>query len=120
MTNEEIGTALTDLKINISAYRAEATAQNCVTNAALVGVNQRLDKINGSVERHERIISERAIVVRDFQDFKDSYKDVPTQIRKLEDESLSNKSMKKFAAMLFTGGMAIGGLIAGILKLILN
>ena len=96
MTDNEILTALTDLKINISAYRAETTAQNCITNAALAGVNTRLDKINGSVAAHEKIINERAIVVKDFEDFKKDFECVPDKIRHLEDNQLSQSSIRKW------------------------
>ena len=96
MTDNEILTALTDLKIQVSAYRAENTAQNTITNAALAGVNQRLDKINGKVGEHEKTINDRSLVVEEFHNFKESMKEVPTQIRHLEDNQLSQQSIKKW------------------------
>ena len=116
MTDNELITALNDLKINISAYRAETTAQNCITNAALAGVNQRLDKINGKVGEHEKIINDRGLVVQEFKDFKESYKDVPQQIRKLEDDALSSKSIKKWLA----ASVGITATVVSIIFTVLN
>ena len=116
MTDNEILTAINELKINISAYRAETTAQSCITNAALAGINTRLDKINGKVGEHEKIINDRGLVVQEFKDFKESYKDVPQQIRKLEDDSLSSKSIKKWLA----ASVGITATIVSIIFTVLN
>ena len=113
MTENEILQALTDLKIQVSAYRAENTAQNTVTNAALQGINQRLDKINGSVASHEnRIIP--------LENHLKNTEDLPTKIRQLEDSNLSNKAVKKFMAYMFASGMTLGAAIISLLKLILG
>ena len=96
MTDNEILTAINELKINVSAYRAEATAQSCITNAALQGIGARLDKINGKVGEHEKTINDRGLVVQQFMDFKESYKEVPDKIRHLEDNQLSQSSIKKW------------------------
>ena len=96
MTDNEILTAINELKIQVSAYRAENTAQNTITNAALSGVNARLDKINGKVGEHEKTINDRGLVVQQFMDFKESYKEVPDKIRHLEDNQLSQKSIRKW------------------------
>lgn len=96
MTDNELLTALTDLKIQVSAYRAENTAQNTITNAALVGVNARLDKINGKVGDHEKTINDRSLVVQEFKDFKKDFECVPEKIRHLEDNQLSQTSIRKW------------------------
>lgn len=96
MTENEILTAITDLKIQVSAYRAETTAQNCITNAALAGINTRLDKINGKVGEHEKIINDRGLVVQEFKDFKKDFECVPEKIRHLEDNQLSQSSIRKW------------------------
>lgn len=45
-------------------------------------------------------------------------KEIPAKVRTLEDESLSNVTIKKYTALLFGGGIALGGLIIGILQLL--
>ena len=103
-----------------SGTHARTEAQYTIIDSKLDGISIHLTTLNGSVARHEKIIGERAVVIKDFEDFKETYKDVPAQIRRLEDESLSNKSVKKFMAYMFSSGVALGGLIVGLLKLILG
>ena len=116
MTDNEILTAINELKINVSAYRAEATAQSCITNAALAGVNQRLDKINGKVGEHEKTINDRSLVVQQFMDFKESYKEVPEKIRHLEDNQLSQSSIRKWVVT----SIGITATVVGIIFTVLN
>ena len=113
MTNEEIYTALTDLKIQVSAYRAEVTAQNTVTNAKLLSIDEKLCKQNGRVDKLEnRIIP--------LENHLKNTEDLPTKIRQLEDTNLSNKAVKKFMAYMFASGMTLGAAIISLLKLILG
>ena len=44
MTDNEILTAINDLKIQVGTYRAEVTAQNTVTNAKLISIEEKICK----------------------------------------------------------------------------
>jgi hypothetical protein len=113
MTQDEIGAALTDLKIQISTYRAEVTAQNTVTNAKLISIDSHLLKQNGRIGKLEdRVIP--------LENHCENVKDIPIKIRILEDMSLSNTSVKKFMGVMFLGGLTLGGFIVGLLKLIIG
>jgi len=111
MTDNELITALTDLKIQVSAYRAEVTAQNTVTNAKLLSIDEKLCKQNGRVGKLEDRITplENHLV---------NTAELPEKIRRLEDENLSNRSVKKFMAYMFASGMTLGAAIISLLKLI--
>lgn len=110
MTNEDIGQAITDLKIQVSTYRAEVTAQNTVTNAKLISIEEKICKQNGRVGKlEERMTPLENHVVNTEK--------LPDKIRQLEDEALSNRSIKKFMLLMFTSGVALGGLVATVIKL---
>ena len=113
MTNEEIGQAITDLKIQVSTYRAEVTAQNTVTNAKLISIDEKLCKQNGRVGKLEERVTP-------LENHVENTKELPTKIRQLEDTNLSNKAVKKFMAYMFASGMTLGAAIISLLKLILG
>jgi hypothetical protein len=121
MTTDELGKEITELKISIGGYVARVEAQNTVTNTALINIDKHLEKLNGKVEEHEKTLNERALVVNDFQhhveDRKETCPMIP-EIRVLQDERLSTKSVKKMMFYMFSGGIALGGLIVGIIKLV--
>lgn len=110
MTDNEILTALTDLKISLGAYRAEVTAQNTVTNAKLLSIEEKICKQNGRVGKLEDRMTplENHLV---------NTAELPDKIRQLEDEALSNRSVKKFMLLMFTSGCALGGLVVAVIKL---
>ena len=113
MTNEEIYTALTDLKIQVSAYRAEVTAQNTVTNAKLLSIDEKLCKQNNRISKLEDRMTPVENHVKNTEE-------LPNKIRQLEDTNLSNKAVKKFMAYMFASGMTLGAAIISLLKLILG
>ena len=113
MTNEEIYTALTDLKIQVSAYRAEVTAQNTVTNAKLLSIDEKLCKQNNRISKLEDRMTPVENHVKNTEE-------LPNKIRQLEDTNLSNKAVKKFMAYMFASGMSLGAAIISLLKLILG
>jgi len=113
MNSEEIYTALTDLKIQVSAYRAEVTAQNTVTNAKLLSIDEKLCKQNNRIGKLE----DRMTPVENHVE---NTKELPIKIRQLEDTNLSNKAVKKFMAYMFASGMTLGAAIISLLKLILG
>lgn len=113
MTNEEIGAAITDLKISLGAYRAEVTAQNTVTNAKLLSIEEKICKQNGRVGKLEdRVVPLENHLVNTAE--------LPEKIRQLEDEALSNRSVKKFMLLMFTSGVALGGLVLTLIKLLIG
>lgn len=106
-------------------------AMTTLMNAQFRNVNERLDKVNGSIGRHEgeiqTIKSLRDKKYQEIDDFMTNANDkhilqcpIAGKVRKLEDEALSNKSVKKFMAYMFSSGVALGALIVGLLKLILG
>ena len=116
MTNEDITKELTDLKITIQGYSARVDAQNTITNNRLQTIDEKLCKQNGRVGKLEDESIKRNGVVQEFHSFKESYKDVPQQIRKLEDESLSSKSIKKWIIATITLTATITGIIFTVLN----
>jgi len=113
-------------------------------NTKLDGINSRLDKINGSVGRHEKQITEalaeRAANRQKQEDYFTKINDIDTRmnkaeladithttncpqaprIRVLEDQQLQTRSVKRFMAYLFGAGIALGGLLVGVIELILH
>lgn len=116
MTNEDITKELTDLKITIQGYSARVDAQNTITNNRLQTIDEKLCKQNGRVGKLEDESIKRNEVVQEFHSFKESYKDVPQQIRKLEDSNLSSASIKRW----FAAAIALTGTIVGIVVTVLN
>lgn len=116
MTNEDITKELTDLKITIQGYSARVDAQSTITNNRLQNIDEKLCKQNGRVGKLEDESIKRNGVVQEFHSFKESYKDVPQQIRKLEDESLSSKSIKKWIIATITLTATITGIIFTVLN----
>jgi hypothetical protein len=116
MTNEDITKELTDLKITIQGYSARVDAQNIITNNRLQTIDEKLCKQNGRVGKLEDESIKRNEVVQEFHSFKESYKDVPQQIRKLEDSNLSSASIKRW----FAAAIALTGTIVGIVVTVLN
>lgn len=116
MTNEDIAKELTDLKILVQGYSARVDAQNTITNNRLQTIDEKLCKQNGRVGKLEDESIKRNEVVQEFHAFKESYKDVPQQIRKLEDESLSSKSIKKWIIATITLTATITGIIFTVLN----
>lgn len=117
MTNEEF-IILVDAKL--STYHAKVDAQSCITNAALAGVNSRLDKVNGHIGDLQTESNKRAIVVQEFYNFKEDYKDVPQKIRILEDNQLTTKAVRKWVIGAVTIGCIVGGVVIGIIELIIK
>jgi hypothetical protein len=125
-------------------YVARVEAQNEITNNRLGAIDAHLTKQNGRIGKAEEAIAlalqERAANRQKQEDYFSEIDDLDDRltivegkeaghvqncpnvdkIRKLEDESLSNASVKKFMGVMFTGGVALGALIVGILKLILG
>ena len=113
MTNEDITKELTDLKITIQGYSARVDAQNTITNNRLQTIDEKLCKQNGRVDKLEdRVVPLENHLVNTAE--------LPEKIRRLEDENLSNRSVKKFMAYMFASGMTLGAAIISLLKLILG
>ncbi len=110
MTDNEILTAINDLKIQVGTYRAEVTAQNTVTNAKLISIDEKLCKQNGRVGKLEERMTPLENHVANTEK-------LPDKIRQLEDEALSNRSVKKFMLLMFTSGVGLGGLVVAVIKL---
>ncbi len=55
---------------NMSSVRAEINANATVTNSHLETIDGRLNKLNGSVARHEKVINERGNDVDSFRKIK--------------------------------------------------
>jgi hypothetical protein len=72
------------------------TGQFNVIDCKLDLIGQRLDKLNGTVAKHEKIINERAVIVADYMDHIKESANTEKRIRTLEDQQLSNSSIKKW------------------------
>ena len=113
-------------------------------NAQFGAVNDRLDRLNSKVADHESKIGEALVERSKNRQKQDNYfteidvlKErvremekielthvincpVSPKLRLLEDQMLTNKALKKYVAVMFTSGLALGSLIVGILKLVLG
>jgi hypothetical protein len=116
----DIQSELLAIKLQMSEFHAKTTAQNDVTNVILQGINDHLDKLNSKVASHEKIINDRAAIVIDYDHFKADLASIPDRVRVLEDKSLSSASIRKFVTAIFASGIALGGLIVGIIGLIMK
>jgi hypothetical protein len=118
MTDNELITALTDLKINIGAYRAEMSAQNLVTNTRLLNIDNHLATLNGRTGALEKSSNERMLAVAAFNHHLEDAKEerLPEKVRALEDSQLSTASIKKWVA----ASIAITGTVVSIIFTIIN
>ena len=101
---------------NYTLLSQQLTSMTTLMNAQFINVHERLDKINGKVLKHDEAITDL-----EKQELTHITR-CPnvTAIRALQDESLSNKSVKKFMGVMFVSGIAIGGFIIGVVELILK
>jgi hypothetical protein len=78
------------------AHNEKINGQFMVIDTKLDGITQRLDKINGTVAKHEKTINERAIIVADYLDHAKEGEDIEKRLRIVEDTQLTQKSIKKW------------------------
>lgn len=107
-----------------TGVHARTEAQFTVIDNKLDGINTHLKNLNGSVLKHSKEIEEiKSLRDKKYQELDDyiiTMKEVPIRVRKLEDQNLSNASIKKFMAAMFISGTALGGLIISALDYILK
>ena len=74
-------------------------------NVKLDGITGRLDTINGSVGKHDKQINEaliwRSKKYTEIDDKHELYDECMVDVRKLMNESIGSKAMKKYNARLF-------------------
>lgn len=133
MENQELITILADLKSDVK-----------VVSNSVAAIEKHLERQNGRIGKAEAAIAqaleERAANRQKQEDYftkidaLDSRLDLvekaevqhivncPMQpkVRTIEDKLLSQQSVKKFMFVMFTSGVALGGLVVGILKLFLG
>jgi excinuclease UvrABC nuclease subunit len=122
----------------------QIAALTTLTNAQFINVNDRLDKINGRVQKHDEAITQ-ALVERgaNRQKQEDYFNQIDEmnkklnvveikenshiitcpnipKIRALEDSQLSTKSIKKWVFTSVTIGLAVGGFIVAIIELVIK
>lgn len=97
------------------------------TNVKLDGINTRLDRINGSVQKHEKRIGEieieRAKANQEKKDIMATRAETCPQdyrIDKLEKESYNTKMMKRYNARLFAVSTAVIGVLISLLHFVFN
>ena len=144
MTNEDKIEFKSYIHDAIAGYHAKVDAQNTITNNRLETINAHLEKQNSRIGKAESAIAlaleERAANRQQQQQYRDTVDEleervdelaekelthiincpVSPKLRNIEDKLLGQQSVRKYMAGLFAGGMALGGLIIGILKLILG
>ena len=99
----------------LAGYHSKVDAQNTVTNLKLETIEKHLDKQNNRIGKAEERVD--AVEKAELQHF--LHCPVSPKLRVIEDLMLSQASVKKFMGVMFMGGIAIGGFIIGLLKLIL-
>lgn len=85
-------------------------------NTQFKGINDRLDKLNGKVFVHDQKISE--LEKTELAHILNC--PISPKLRALEDEMLTQKSVKTYMKWLAGVCLAIGGLVVGIIELLLN
>jgi hypothetical protein len=85
-----------------------------LVNAHMHGITEKLERIEAQTIRTNGRVTE---LEKKELTHVQSCPQAPL-IRKLQDESLSNASVKKFISLMFVSGLAVGGFIVGLLKLI--
>ena len=93
-------------------------------NVELIGINRRLDKINGSVQKHEKIIND-ALVERSASRereriYHESRVETCPQLNRLniiEDAQLANKVTKKFVVKSIAVAGSVMAFIWGVVRL---
>lgn len=144
MTPEEKQDFKEYLHNTIAGYIARIESQQEVTNIRLGEISAHLQKQNGRVSKAEeaiaQVLQEREgnrmqqatyrLKVDDIDNRLHSVEVFNTthsnqcphiqRIRKLEDDNLTNKSIKKFMSVMFMSGIALGGFVVGLLKLIIG
>ena len=89
---------------------------------SLKNIDNHLARQNGTIKTHDDQIQEalqwRAKKYQQIDDKFEDYDELAPKIRKLEDNQLQSKSVKKFMGLLFTGGIALGAVIVALLTLL--
>jgi hypothetical protein len=109
-----------ELKVLVEEGMALSNTENQgrfdVIDVKLDGITHRLDKINGTVAEHAKIIAERALVVQRNDDDHKMLADIPGRVRSLEDDRLSRNSIKKW----IIGTIAMTGTLIGIITWLID
>jgi len=104
-----------------SGVNARIEAKYDVIDIKLDNLNAHLTRQNSKIFKHEKTINEALEErARNRQEQKDYFKDFEEntkKIRTLEDQNLSNASVKKFLGIMFGGGIALGGLVVAIIMI---
>ena len=109
-----------DIKIILT----KVDSQYKVIDTKLDNLNTHLERINGSVGKHETVINEALIERARFREILDNniedVDELVPKVRKLEDHQLTSKSIKKWiaAAVALTG--TVIGLFYTIYQLLQN
>ena len=88
----------------LKSYHSEMIAQGQLTNLSLNSIDHRLDKLNGSVARHEKIIIENLphTIANCAQ---------KTVIQEIRDNTISIKAMKNMLIISITATASIASII---------
>ena len=109
-----------DLKIMM----VEVNAQYKIIDTKLDGINAHLAHINGSVQKHEEQIMEALTErAKNRQVQRDNFKDLDElvpKVRRLEDQQLTSRSIKKWIATSVALTGTLIGLIYTVYQLLQN
>jgi hypothetical protein len=99
----------------ICGYHAKIDAQNTITNSRLKTIDDHLKTLNGKTEK--TIIRVTELEKKELVHYNEC--PIIPKVRIIEDQLLSQTSVKKFMGIMFVSGVSIGGIIVGVLKLFL-
>jgi hypothetical protein len=106
------GTELRTLIEDAMRFRDEKTnGQFKVIDTKLDGITQRLDKINGTVARHEKSLNDEAIIIANYLEHAKEAEEIEKRLRIVEDTQLTQKSIKKW----IVGTIGVTGTILAII-----
>lgn len=133
MENQELITILSDLKSDVK-----------VVSNSVAAIEKHLERQNGRIGKAENLIvqalEERSGNRQKQEDYFSKINEIDTRldlvekaevqhiincpmqpkVRIIEDRLLSQASVKKFMFVMFTSGVALGGLVVGIIKLFIG
>ena len=116
-TKDELREIVSSCSANIMTT---VEAQNVIINTKLDGINDHLKHINGTVAAHEKTINDALIERARYREvLQDALKDVDEiipKVRKLEDNQLSSKTIKKW----LVGSVAVMGTLVAIALAVFN
>ena len=97
----------------MTGWHARTEAKFDVIDVKLDNIIQQTTKTNGRVTKLEDDN-------HNFKNHIENTSDLTSKVRVIEDKLLTQQTVKKFMFVMFTSGVALGGLVVGIIRLFIG